>query len=308
MLREPGSAAYGGDVGETRSICRGAARSDSSVVNQRVRFGLYLPPFGPFGDPAVLVEIAVRAETAGWDGVFLWDHVLTDAMPIADPWTTLAAIAHATDHILLGPMVTPLPRRRPWIVARHASTVSRLSGGRLVVGTGVGSDESGDFSGFGEPTDVATRAAMLTEGLEVMRAMWVGRAVRHDGKHYAMDLPAAAPEPHRIPVWMASSTGDPRVIGRAVGCDGIFPNPGDHELTPEEVADLRTALHRAGLSATRPFDIAVRGNASPAWQEDKEVDLEGLARAGMTWWLESLIHFDPLDLSTAVVDAGPPRG
>jgi hypothetical protein len=81
---------------------------------------------------------------------------------------------------------------------------------------------------------------------------------------------------------MASSTGHPRVIGRSVGCDGIFPNPVDHELTPDEVTDLRTALHRAGLPVARPFDIAVRGNASPAWQESKVVDLGGLARAGMT--------------------------
>jgi alkanesulfonate monooxygenase SsuD/methylene tetrahydromethanopterin reductase-like flavin-dependent oxidoreductase (luciferase family) len=96
-----------------------------------LRYGVYLPPFGPFGDPKVLVELAVRAEAAGWDGVFLWDHVVSDARPIADPWTMLAAIAQATEKLLLGPTVTPLARRRPWIVARHASTVSRLSNGRL---------------------------------------------------------------------------------------------------------------------------------------------------------------------------------
>jgi hypothetical protein len=101
---------------------------------------------------------------------------------------------------------------------------------------------------------------------------------------------------------MASSTGNPRVIGRAAACDGIFPNPEDHELTAEELAGIHRELH---LPSTRPFDIAVRGNASPAWQEAKNVDLKGLAAAGMTWWLESLIHFDPLDLSMAVVDAGP---
>ncbi|TRO60275.1 LLM class flavin-dependent oxidoreductase [Streptomyces sp. IB201691-2A2] len=276
-------------------------------VNENTRFGVYLPPFGPFGDPRVLVELAVRAEAAGWDGVFLWDHVVTDAMPIADPWTTLAAIAQATRRLVLGPTVTPPARRRPWVVARHASTVSRLSGGRLVVGTGTGVDESGDFSRFGEAPDLPTRSAMLTEGLGLMRAMWAGEAIRHHGPHYRVNLAATEPEPYRIPVWMASSTNSPRVIGRAAGCDGIFPNPVDHELTPEEVAGIRRELHRAGLPADRPFDIAVRGNTSPAWQEDKDVDLKALAEAGMTWWLESLIHFDPLDLSMAVVDAGPPR-
>ncbi len=272
-----------------------------------LRYGVYLPPFGPFGDPKVLVELAVRAEAAGWDGLFLWDHVVSEALPIADPWTTLAAIAHATERLLLGPTVTPLTRRRPWMVARQASTVSRLSDGRLIVGTGLGSDESGDFSGFGETTDPATRSAMLAEGLKVMRAMWTGEAIQHAGPHYRVRLPATEAEPHRIPVWMASSTNHPRVLARAVGCDGIFPNPEDHELTPDEIADLRRALDRAGLPNDRPFDVAVRGNASPAWQEDKNVDLRGLAQAGMTWWLESLIHFDPLELSLAVVDAGPPR-
>jgi hypothetical protein len=106
---------------------------------------------------------------------------------------------------------------------------------------------------------------------------------------------------------MGPDPDNPQVIGRAAGCDGIFPNPVDHELIPEEVAEIRRKLHSAGLSADRLFDIAVCGNASPAWQEDKNVDLDGLAQAGMTWWLESLIHFDPLELSMAVVDAGPPR-
>jgi alkanesulfonate monooxygenase SsuD/methylene tetrahydromethanopterin reductase-like flavin-dependent oxidoreductase (luciferase family) len=276
--------------------------NDSSL-----RYGVYLPPFGPLGDPRELVELAVRAEAAGWDGVFLWDHVVTGMMPIADPWTTLAAIAQATRTILLGPTVTPLARRRPWQVARQASTVSRLSGGRFVLGTGVGTDESGDFSSFGDPTDVPTRAAMLTEGLGLVRSMWAGDAIDHEGRHYTVNLPATDPEPHRIPVWMASSGNHPNVIARAVHCDGIFPNPDDHELVPEEIAATVTALRAAGLPEDKPFDIAVRGNASPAWEEDKNIDLKGLHEAGMTWWMESLIHFDPLELTMHVVDAGPPR-
>lgn len=273
----------------------------------RPRHAVYLPPFGPFGDPAVLVDLAVRAEAAGWDGVFLWDHVVGAVPPIADTWTTLAAVAQATRRVLLGPTVTPLPRRRPWVVARQASTVSRLSGGRLVVGLGLGADETGDFSRFGEATDPATRSAMLAEGLDLMRAMWAGEAVEHAGAYYRASLPATDAEPHHIPVWAAASTDDPRVFARAARCDGIFPNPDDHELTPDEVGGIRDRLRRAGVPADRRFDIAVRGNASPAWEEDKNVDLDGLAAAGMTWWLESLIHFDPLELSLAVVDAGPPR-
>jgi alkanesulfonate monooxygenase SsuD/methylene tetrahydromethanopterin reductase-like flavin-dependent oxidoreductase (luciferase family) len=109
---------------------------------------------GPLGDPVALVDLAVRAEAAGWDGVFLWDHVLTTFAPIADTWTTLGAIATATQTILLGPMITPLPRRRPWVVARQASTVSRLSEGRLVLGVGLGADATGDFARFGDAAEL----------------------------------------------------------------------------------------------------------------------------------------------------------
>ena len=272
-----------------------------------LRYGLYLPAFGPFGDPAVLVDLALRAEASGWDGVFLWDHLVHDALPIADPWATLGAIAQATRDLRFGPMVTPLPRRRPWVVARHASALSRLSGGRLILGTGLGSDEFGDLSRFGEPTRLPTLSAMYDEGLEVVRGVWSGRPFRHDGQHYHVTLGEGVRDPHPIPVWVASLTSHPRVMRRAAGCDGIFPIRENRILAPDEVAGLLTELRRAGLSEGRAFDIAVAGNASPAWQEPVTADLAGLTQAGMTWWMESLIHFDPLELSLEIVDAGPPR-
>ena len=249
---------------------------------------MYLPPFGPFGDPAALVELAVRAEAAGWDGVFLWDHVVADRLPIVDTWTALGAIAASTMRITIGPTVTPLPRRRPQVVARQASTVSRLSGGRLVVGVGLGSDESGDFSRFGEETDLSVRARRLDEGIDVLRTMWA-------------DEPA---EPHRIPLWVASGARPAAgVRRRAAAADGIFPI-GDRTLSPEDVAVVVDAL----TPVDRPFDVVVAGNASHAWEwpNPDGVDLAALSGAGATWWLESLIHFDPLEQSLDVVDAGPP--
>jgi alkanesulfonate monooxygenase SsuD/methylene tetrahydromethanopterin reductase-like flavin-dependent oxidoreductase (luciferase family) len=268
---------------------------------------VYLPAFGPFGDPAVLAELAARAEASGWDGVFLWDHLVRADMPVADAWTSLAAMAQATRTLRLGPMVTPLARRRPWVVARQAATVSALSGGRLIFGTGLGSDESGDFSRFGEPSDRRVRAAMYDEGLAVVRGVWSGRPFRHDGRHYQVTLDQGKPAPYPIPVWVASSTGNPRVLRRAARCDGIFPDTHGQAPAAADIRDLRAELARGGLPAGRPFDIAVAGNASPAWREAFQVDLAGLADAGMTWWLESLIHFDPLELSLEIVDAGPPR-
>lgn len=276
------------------------------MTDSSVRNGVYLPPFGPFGDPAVLVDLAVRAEAAGWDGVFLWDHVVSGSLPIADPWTTLGAIAQATDRILFGTTVTPLARRRPWIVARHAETLSKLSNGRFVLGTGLGSDESGDFSRFGESADLRTRSISYDEGLEIVRAMWSGQAYRHDGPHHQVDIEATTPHPHYIPIWVASSTNNPKVIRRAARCGGIFPLPEGHTLTPEELSAIVTAVQATGLTANRHFEYIVAGNASPAWEEPIDVDLGKLAEAGMTWWMESLIHFDPLELSLRITDAGPP--
>jgi len=266
-----------------------------------VRHGIYLPPFGPFGDPGDLVELARRAEAAGWDGVFLWDHVTGARSPIADTWSTLAAMTRVTRRIRLGPMVTPLPRRRPWVVARQASAVSRLSGGRLVLGAGLGTDETGDFSHFGEETDERLRAARLDESLDLIRRIWAGEEIRHVGEHYRVSLDATAPEPHPLPIWIGSSTGHPRVLERAARADGIFPNPGEDVLTPDDVRALA-----ARMPDDRPFEIVVRGNASPAWDEPPRVDLAALAEAGMTWWLESLFWLDSLELSMKVVDAGPP--
>jgi alkanesulfonate monooxygenase SsuD/methylene tetrahydromethanopterin reductase-like flavin-dependent oxidoreductase (luciferase family) len=241
---------------------------------------VYLPPFGPFGDPAALVDLAVRAEAAGWDGVFLWDHVVHDDLPIVDAWSVLAAIAAVTSRITIGPTVTPLPRRRPWIVARQAATVDALSGGRLVLGVGLGSDESGDFSAFGEELDMGKRAAMLDEGIDVVRSMWPGG-----------------------PIWVAAGPHPAAgVVRRARAAEGAFVIA-DHLLTPDEVARFVRAVGHPG-----PFDVAVAGNASRAWEvpNPSGADLAALADAGATWWMESLIHFDPLEQSLAVVDAGPP--
>ncbi len=98
-----------------------------------MHFAVDLPHFGPFSNPHLVAELAHEAEDAGWDGFFLWDHLnyrqagLPDPLAVADPWMLLAAIALRTRSIKLGPMVTPLPRRRPWKLARETVTLDHLS-------------------------------------------------------------------------------------------------------------------------------------------------------------------------------------
>jgi alkanesulfonate monooxygenase SsuD/methylene tetrahydromethanopterin reductase-like flavin-dependent oxidoreductase (luciferase family) len=267
-----------------------------------VKYGLYLPPFGPLGDPAALVDVARRAEAAGWDGVFLWEHVLADgAVEISDPWVTLGAMAAATSRITLGTLVSPLPRRRPWVLARQAGTLSRLSGGRCVLGVGLGADEYGEFSRLGEPTGLRERARLADEALAVITAMWAGKPYVGGG----IDVPAVAAEPHRIPVWVAGTLPALRSAHRAVRHDGLVLLGHDGNATPENVALARERLSCTELAEHQPFDIVMTGNTSAAWPAAPAVDLDGLVAAGMTWWMESLIHYDPLELSLRVVDAGP---
>ena len=107
-----------------------------------MRSGLWLPLFEELADPGAVARLAAEAEERGWHGVFVWDHVRwrEPIREVADPWITLTAIATATERVMLGPMVTPLARRRPAKVARETATLDRLSGGRLILGIGLGSD------------------------------------------------------------------------------------------------------------------------------------------------------------------------
>ena len=107
-----------------------------------MKFGLDLPNMGGAGDPHLLADIAHEAEESGWDGVFIFDSVLSPGWnsqfpddpqkrATVDPWITLAAMAMRTERVTLGTMITPLSRRRPWKVARETVTLDHLSNGRL---------------------------------------------------------------------------------------------------------------------------------------------------------------------------------
>ena len=131
-----------------------------------MRFGVDVPIKGEYFDPRVLADLAYAAEESGWDGFFVWDHIslgLSEA--ICDPWVALSAIALRTQRIRIGPMVTPLPRRRPWKLARETVTIDHLSSGRLTLGVGIGSPADVEFESFGDEGDVKMRGAMLDEGL-----------------------------------------------------------------------------------------------------------------------------------------------
>jgi alkanesulfonate monooxygenase SsuD/methylene tetrahydromethanopterin reductase-like flavin-dependent oxidoreductase (luciferase family) len=146
-----------------------------------MRFGIFIPPFGPCADVATLASLASEAEEAGWDGFFLWDDVTINIpIPVADPWVALSAITLRTRTLRLGALVTPLPRRRPWKVARETVTLDHLSQGRLIVGVGLGGDPA-EFDDLGEEADLKVRAAMLGEGLDILTGLWSGEPFQYEG-------------------------------------------------------------------------------------------------------------------------------
>ena len=183
-----------------------------------MHYGIEVIPFGRFSDPREVVKIARIAEAAGWEGLWLWDH-LVFPWAVGDPWITLAAVASATQSMKLITGVAPLPRYRPHLLARQMTSLDLLSGGRLIFGTGLGIDS--DFTPFGEPGDAATRAAMIDEGLDLLAQLWSGEEVTHRGQFYQVDgarfLPTPAQRP-RIPIWIG---GDSQAaLRRAARWDG----------------------------------------------------------------------------------------
>jgi alkanesulfonate monooxygenase SsuD/methylene tetrahydromethanopterin reductase-like flavin-dependent oxidoreductase (luciferase family) len=221
------------------------------VILGPARCGVDLANFGPAGQPSALVELARAAEDAGWDGIFLWDHVarIEGDVDVTEPWVALGAMAAATSLVTLGPLVTPLARRRPWNVARAAVTLDHLSGGRAVLGVGLGTPRGPEFTAFGEEADPRVRGDLLDEALGLIRDAWSGAPVNHAG-HWRIDGVRFLPTPLKpggIPLWAATESVRGRPVRRAARLDGVFPTRIDREDIPALVAALAEARREQGI-------------------------------------------------------------
>ncbi len=268
-----------------------------------MRYGLSAANFGTYAEPARVAELAATAEGAGWDGLFLWDHLaFAWGPPAGDPWLLLAAAAHATERLRLGTYVTPVTRRRPHVLAVTVATLDRLSGGRVVFGAGLGGNER-EFAAFGEETDERVRAEQLDEALDLLRRWWRGEQVTHSGPHYVVHGVALAPLPLQqpLPIWIGGNA--PRPLRRAARYDGWAANSSHHDrmtLTPDDVAERLATIEelRGGLDG---FDVVVQGLSDLA-------DPAAYGEAGATWWLENVHDVrGPFDEMLALVASGPPR-
>ncbi|HMJ36059.1 MAG TPA: LLM class flavin-dependent oxidoreductase [Baekduia sp.] len=248
------------------------------------RRAIFVAPFDELADPRLLAELAADSEAAGFDGFFLWDHIVYSAptRAVLDPWVAMAAIAMTTERILTGPMVTPLSRRRPHKLAREAVTLDLLSRGRLVLGVGLGSDRHGELEPFGEVHEPRAQAQLLDDGLEQLQRYWDG---------------AFEPRPvqrPRIPIWAAATWPNRRPVRRAAGLDGLFPV----ELpAPAALAELAGEIAELRGAGAGPYELVVTNGAG--------TDPQPWIDAGATW---ALTGFGPqpklADVRSAIA-AGP---
>lgn len=248
------------------------------------------------GDSSSLVEHAVAAEAAGWDGVFMGDHLVNTEwadQPKAafDPWMTLAGIATRTDDITLGTWVTTLPRRQPWQLARNLATLDHLSDGRVTLGAGLGGKSL--YTTFGEPWEPKRLGQKYDEALDVITGLWTGEPFSYDGEHFTIDdavmLPTPVQEP-RIPIVMGCWWPNKKPFARGADYDGVMPNfpslfgRGDHgtrEGSGTPAAEVREMMEFYHAVDDDPGEIVLPIDPVGGSQEYVETCKE----MGATWLL-----------------------
>jgi alkanesulfonate monooxygenase SsuD/methylene tetrahydromethanopterin reductase-like flavin-dependent oxidoreductase (luciferase family) len=284
-----------------------------------MRFSINIPNFGDFADATVVARVAAEAEAAGWDGLFVWDHVVhhkNNGRSFGDPWMLLTAAALETERIKLGTLVTPVARRQPQQLARQVATLDNLTGGRVILGAGLGGPIEDEYGAFGEPTDPKLLAERLDEGLHLLDRYWSGEPVTHEGSHYQVGGVALLPTPvqrPRVPVWIGGFWPHRPPMRRAARWDGAVPLflSAKHGHIPpvDEVRDLVAYVGaQRDSDSNRPFEI-VLGGATPSDDAEARDVLWPLVEAGATWWDERQIQNEritELDPVLRRIDAGPP--
>lgn len=287
-----------------------------------MRFAVGLPTIGDYADPRLIAELAVLTEESGWHGLFLWDHLVYGDEPVTDTTVALAAAVMTTERIRLGHCVAQLGRRRPAKLARELVALDRLSGGRMILGVGLGSRDR-DFAAFGDDADPVVRGRKTDEGLDVIAGLWTGESFSYKGEQFVVDdvtfLPRAVQTP-RIPIWVGGAWPNRAPFRRAARWDGMFPIfrdvPGDQNVPPELLAEAVAFVQSqrdegapaasggsSGDTADR-FDVVLEGSTDGPGESGQ---LRGYAEAGLTWWVEKLGWWrgDLSDVRRRIV-AGPP--
>ncbi|HEY2791611.1 MAG TPA: LLM class flavin-dependent oxidoreductase [Micromonosporaceae bacterium] len=281
-----------------------------------MRFGAVLP----FGDASDIARYAALAEGAGWDGVFV-----AEGLWGVDAWMALTAAALATERIRLGTLLTPVSRVKPWDLASRVGTLDRLSGGRAILGAGLGALHDG-WLAFEPDEGRRTRVEKLEECLAIYAGLMEGQPFSFEGKHYRAapttffvpDPPVQRPRPPvwLVGAWMADRAAQPS-LARAARWDGLLPDvirdSGRAKVdSPEVMAQIverALALRAEAGLPVEGYDVILDADSYGGFIQMTCTDVEAWAQAGATWWIESWWDLGRADEQTLLdrLSAGPPR-
>jgi probable F420-dependent oxidoreductase len=245
---------------------------------------------GAFNDPRELPALARAADECGYDSLALSDHVVHPEKldtpypytpdgsrrwpaftPWPDPWVTIAHLAGITRSLRFNTNVFVLPLRNPFLVAKAVSTAALLSGDRVTLTVGVGWSKL-EFELMGQ--DFRTRGRRCDEAIEVLRKLWAGGWVEHQGEFYSFPRLEMTPPPaQRIPIWVGGISD--AALRRAACNDGWLSDL----QTSAEIADCIARIRALRGEQGRAGEFAVLASASDV------ADLDGyrrLADAGVT--------------------------
>ncbi|MQY27713.1 LLM class F420-dependent oxidoreductase [Nocardia aurantia] len=256
-------------------------------------------------DAGPLRDVAVAVERAGFDGFSLSEHPIPGARWLAsgghqtlDPFVSLGFVAAATERLKLLTYLAVAPYRNPFLLAKSAATLDKLSGGRAIVGIGTGYQKS-EFHALG--VDFDERNALFEEALDVLPLHWSGEPFSYQGRHFSARDVVARPKPvqNPIPIWIG---GNSKLTQRRVGqrAQGWIPMSGGGELnstarTPElgdfdelagKIADIRSAAKEAGR--TEHIDVVYSYNDTTILNPTADADrhremLAHLEKIGIDW-------------------------
>ncbi|MBU7042735.1 MAG: LLM class flavin-dependent oxidoreductase [Theionarchaea archaeon] len=272
-----------------------------------MRYGIEVVPFGQFGNPKIVVKFARAAEAAGWEGIWVWDHLLFP-YGVGDPWIILSAVATSTQSLKIVTGISPLPRYPLHVLARMITSLDILSGGRVIFGTGLGIDH--EFTQVGESGNPAIRASMLDEGLDILTTLWSGTPVTHHGTHYTLSDVTCLPSPVQtpLPIWIGGESK--AALRRAARWNGWIIGTINEKCeiirSPEKLEqEIRyTHSYRKNNDA---FDVAIDGVSIPG--ESDNPLIHAYEQAGATWWFESIFGLRGSEKEMLErIQAGPPQG
>lgn len=265
-----------------------------------MKFGIALPNFGKYAKKEFIIHIAKFAEDLGFDSVWVSDHIVLPESHkgfghlFYEPITTLSFIAAETRTVKLGTSVIILPYRNPMVLAKMISTLDVASGGRVILGVGLGWLQE-EFDALGVP--YRNRGLIADEYIEVLKNLWSSEAPSHRGTYYNFSDISFFPKPFQKPyppIWIGGNGVAALTRAMRLG-DGWHPVG----LTPDEIAEKRLAIDESErktrsshfvISLRKNLRIYESGRKRPDPREPLRGDPEAISKGIESYWEGGVSH------------------